>query len=46
MIHIKNFDANKIKSDQNLSKYIFIYLIGFVTLKEPSYVTIKSVNPL
>ena len=43
MIHIKNLDANKIKSDQNLSKNIFIYLM---TLKEPSYVTINSANPL
>ena len=46
MIHIKNLDANKIKSDQNLSKSIFIYLTGFVTLKEPSYVIINSANPL
>ena len=46
MTNIRNFDPNKIKIDEKLSKNIFIYLIRYVTVKDRSYATINSVNSL
>ena len=39
-----NFDPNNIKKDEKSYKDIWIYYIGYVTIKE--YVKIYSVNPL
>ena len=39
MINIKNLDPNKIKIDEQ-------YWVGYVTVKNVSYVKINSVNPL
>ena len=43
---IKNFDQNKIKIDEKSYKNIFIYCIGYVTIKDSKCIKIKSVNPL
>ena len=45
IINIKNFDPNNIKIDEKLYKNIFIYYMGYVTIKEMKYVKINSVNP-
>ena len=42
----KNFDPNNIKIDENSYKNIFIYYIGYVTIKDSKYVKINGVNPL
>ena len=42
--NIKNFDPNKIKIDEKSYKNIFIYYIGYVTIKDWQYVKLKSVN--
>ena len=42
--NIEKFDLNNIKTDEKSYKYILIYCIGYVTIKE--YVKIYSVNPL
>ena len=34
IINIKTFDPNNIKVDKNLYKNIFIYCIGYVTIKD------------
>ena len=34
MIHIKNFDRNRIKIDKNSYKYIVIYYAGYITTKK------------
>ena len=34
IFNIKTFDPNNIKVDKNLSKNIFIYCIGYVTIKD------------
>ena len=39
IINIKNLDPNKIKIDEQ-------YWVGYVTVKNVSYVKINSVNPL
>ena len=46
IINIKNFEPNKIKIDEKSYKNIFIYYIGYVTIKDSEYVKIDSVNPL
>ena len=46
MFYIKKVDLNNIKRDENLYKYILIYYIGYVTIKDSKYVKINSVNPL
>ena len=43
---IINFDPNNIKIDEKSFKDILIYYIGYVTIKDPKYVIINSVNPL
>ena len=46
MINIINLDPNKIKIDEKSYKYLLIYYIGYVTVKDLSYTKIDSVNPL
>ena len=44
IINIENFDPNNIEIDEKLYKNIFIYYIGYVTLKK--FLQIYSLNPL
>ena len=44
MIHLKNLNPNKIKC--HTKRFIHIYHIGCVTVKDLSYATINSVNPI
>ena len=44
IIDIEHVHANNIKIDEKSYKNIFIYYIGYVTIKE--YVKIYSLNPL
>ena len=44
IIYIKNFDANNIRIDEKSYKNIFIYYIGYVTIKKD--LKIYIVNPL
>ena len=46
MINIKNLDQNKIKIDEKSYKNIFIYYIGYVTIKHFAYAKIDSADPL
>ena len=46
IINIKIFDPNNIKIDEKSCKNIFIYHIGYVTIKDLKYVKINSVSPL
>ena len=46
IINTKNFDLNNIKIDENSSRYILIYCINYVTIKDLNNVKINSVNPL
>ena len=46
MINIKNLDPNKIKKDEKAYKNILIYHTGYVMVKDLSYVTTNSENPL
>ena len=46
IINIKNFDPNLLKIDKNWYKNIAIHYIGYITMKDPEYVKINSVNPL
>ena len=46
IINIESFDPNNIKIDEKSYKDIFIYYIGYVTIKDSKYVKICSVNPL
>ena len=46
MINIKNLDPNKIKIDEKSNKYLLIYYIGYVTVKDLSYTKTDSVDPL
>ena len=46
IINIKNIDSDKIKIDEKSYKNIFIYYIGYVTIKDSKFVKISSVNPL
>ena len=45
-INIKHFDPNSIKMDEKSYWNIFIYYIGYVTIKDSKYIKINSVNPL
>ena len=46
IIDIKSFDPNNIKIDEKSYKNIPIYCIGYVTIKDSTYVKIASANPL
>ena len=46
MINIKNLDPNEINIDEKSWKDVLIYYTGYATVKNLSYVTINSVNPL
>ena len=46
MINYKNFHPNWMKIDEKSYKNIIIYCIGYITIKNLSYVKIDSVNPL
>ena len=46
IINIKIFDPTNINRDEKSYKNIFIYYIGYVTIKDLKYVKINSVNPL
>ena len=46
IINIKTFDPTNINRDEKSYKNIFIYYIGYVTIKDLKYVKINSVNPL
>ena len=46
IINVKNFDPNNIKMDEKSYKNIFIYYIGYVTIKDSKYVKIYNVYPL
>ena len=46
ILNIKNVDPNKIKIDEKSYNNIFIYYIEYVTIKDSTFVKIKSVNPL
>ena len=46
LINIKKFDPKNIKIDEKSYKNIFIYYIGYVTIKVSKYVKIYIVNPL
>ena len=46
MISIEDFDSNLLKVEKKLYKYIDIYYIRYITIKEFDYVKIDSVNPL
>ena len=43
-MNIENFNLNNMKTDKKSYKNIFIYYIGYGTIKE--YIKIYSVNPL
>ena len=44
MINIKNFHSNLLKIDEKSYKNIDIYYIGYVTMKDSTYLKINSVN--
>ena len=46
IINIKSFNPNNIKIDEKSYKNIFIYSIGYVTIKDLKYIKFNSVNPL
>ena len=46
MIKIKNFDTNWIKIHKMSYKNIINYYIGYITIKNLSYIKIITVNPL
>ena len=46
MINIKIFDPSRIKIDKKSYKNIIIYYIGYITIKNLSYVKINIVNAL
>ena len=46
IINIKNFNPCIIKTDEKSYKYILIYYIGYVTIKDLKYVKINNVNLL
>ena len=45
IINIKFFDSNNVIIDEKSYKYILIYYIGYVTIKDSKYVKFNSVNP-
>ena len=46
MINIEDFDSNLLNIDKMSHKNIDIYYIGYITMKDSTYVEINSVNPL
>ena len=46
IINTKNFDPNNIEINEKSYENIFIYYIGYVTIKDHKYLKINSVNPL
>ena len=46
IINIKEFDPNNIKTNEKSYKNILIYYTAYVTIKDPKYVKINSVNLL
>ena len=46
MINIKDFYSDLLKIDKRSYKYIDIYYIGYITMKDSDYVKTNSVNPL
>ena len=46
MIKIENFNLDLLKIDKQSYKNIGIYYIGYITIKDPKYVNIHSVNSL
>ena len=44
MINSKDFDSNLLKIDKKSYKNIYIYYIGYITMKDSDYVNINSVN--
>ena len=44
IVNIENLKSNNIKIDEKLYKYILIYYIGYVSVKE--YIKIDSAKPL
>ena len=46
IINTKNLNLNKIKIDEKSYINIFIYYIGYMTVKNLNYVKINIVNPL
>ena len=46
IINTKNFDPNNIEINEKSYESIFIYYIGYVTIKGHKYLKINSVNPL
>ena len=46
IINIKDFDPNNIKINEKPYKNISIDYIGYVTVKDPKYIKINSVNLL
>ena len=46
MINIKNFNSILLKVDKNSYRNIDIHYIGYVTMKDSTYVNIHGVNPL
>ena len=46
MINIKEFGLDLLKIDKRSYKYIDIYYIGYITMKDSDYVETNSVNPL
>ena len=45
-MNIKKLDPDKIKIDEKTYKNIYIYSIGYVTIKDSKYIKINRVNPL
>ena len=47
MVNLKNFEPNLLKIDKKHYKGIYIYYIGYITIKKiDDYESIYSVNPL
>ena len=46
MINIKDFDSSLLKMDKKSYKNIYVYYIGYMTMKDSDYVRINSANPL
>ena len=47
MVNLKNFEPNLLKIDKKHYKWIYIYYIGYITIKKiDDYESIYSVNPL
>ena len=45
MMNVTNFDQNKIKINEKSYKNILIYYIGYVMIKNLSYIAINRINP-